>query len=196
MNERGTITTLNNTVTGGRRNLLRWIASGLLFVIFGSMFSRRNNQETVWQLDPEKCIQCGLCASTCVMNPSAVKCVHAYSRCGYCDLCSGYFVQNQAALDTGAENQLCPASAIKRTFIEDPFFLYTIDEKLCVGCGRCVKGCAAFGNGSLFLQIRHDRCKNCNQCAIATACPAGAFRRVTVNKPYLMKSGFEDGGKT
>ncbi|MFZ4549001.1 MAG: 4Fe-4S binding protein, partial [Bacteroidales bacterium] len=30
-------------------------------------------RETVWQLDPTKCIQCGRCADNCVMTPSAVK---------------------------------------------------------------------------------------------------------------------------
>ncbi|MHB9139755.1 MAG: 4Fe-4S binding protein [Victivallaceae bacterium] len=157
------------------------------------VLKRRQFVETVWQLDPEKCIQCGRCATACILAQSAVKCVHCFARCGYCDLCSGYFVQKPVALDTGAENQLCPTGALKRTFIEDPYFQYTINEKLCIGCGRCVKGCAAFGNGSLFLQIRHDRCRHCNQCAIATACPADAFKRVPATNPYLMKT--DVGGK-
>jgi electron transport complex protein RnfB len=158
------------------------------------VLKRRQFVETVWQLDPEKCIQCGRCATACILAQSAVKCVHCFARCGYCDLCSGYFVQKTVALDTGAENQLCPTGALKRTFIEDPYFQYTIDEELCIGCGRCVKGCAAFGNGSLFLQIRHDRCRHCNQCAIATACPADAFKRVPATNPYLMKT--DVGGKS
>jgi electron transport complex protein RnfB len=122
-----------------------------------------------------------------VLNPSAVKCVHAYDVCGYCDLCGGYFHPDAPELDTGAENQLCPVGAIKRTYVEDPFYQYTIDESLCIGCGKCVKGCAAFGNGSLFLQVRHDRCLNCNECSIARACPADAFRRVPAGSPYLLK---------
>ncbi len=47
-----------------------------------------------------------------------------------------------------------------------------------MGCGKCVKGCNMFGNGSLYLQVSHDRCVNCNICAISTACPAQAFRQV------------------
>ncbi len=83
---------------------------------------------------------------------------------------------------------MCPLGAIQRRFIEEPYFEYTIDETLCVGCGKCVKGCNAFGNGSLYLQVRHDRCVNCNDCAIARACPAGAFRRVPASRPYRMKT--------
>lgn len=149
-------------------------------------------KETVWQIDPYKCTQCGRCADECVMSPSAVKCVHAFDLCGYCDLCSGYLLPG-AELDTGAESQLCPTSAIRRKFIEDPFFEYTIDEELCIGCGKCVKGCAAFGNGSLQLQIRHDRCLNCNQCTIASVCPADAISRVPADTPYLIKSDFTGG---
>jgi Na+-translocating ferredoxin:NAD+ oxidoreductase subunit B len=77
--------------------------------------------------------------------------------------------------------------AIKRTYVEDPYYEYTIDEPLCIGCGKCVKGCYSFGNGSLFLQVRHDRCLNCNDCSIARGCPSGAFRRVPANSPYLFK---------
>lgn len=148
--------------------------------------------DTVWQIDPDKCTQCGKCATHCVLRPSAVKCVHAYARCGYCKLCFGFFESEtlpEEIAGTGAEFQRCPTDAIKRTFIEDPYFEYTIDEPRCIGCGLCVRGCAAYGNGSLFLQIRHDRCVNCNQCAIATACPAGAIRRVPAAHPYLLKRG-------
>jgi Na+-translocating ferredoxin:NAD+ oxidoreductase subunit B len=146
------------------------------------------NRQLVWQLDPAKCIQCGRCATNCVLTPSAVKCTHVYAMCGYCDLCGGYFKPETKTLTTGAENQLCPTNALKRRFIEDPFFEYTIDEELCIGCGKCVKGCGAFGNGSLQLQVRHDRCVNCNQCSIARHCPAEAFSRVPANDPYLLRS--------
>jgi len=149
----------------------------------------RANTQMVWQLDPAKCIQCGRCATSCVLTPSAVKCVHVYAMCGYCDLCGGYFKPETKTLNTGAENQLCPTNAIKRRFIEDPFFEYTIDEPLCIGCGKCVKGCGAFGNGSLQLQVRHDRCVNCNECSIARNCPSEAFSRVPANNPSLL-NGF------
>jgi len=131
--------------------------------------------ETVWQLDPAKCVQCGRCATNCVVSPSAVKCFHVYNMCGYCNLCGGYFR---------------PGAAIERRFIEEPFFEYHIIEELCIGCGKCVKGCGAFGNGSLQLQVNHNLCVNCNECAIARHCPADAFRRVPANDPYLFK-GFD-----
>lgn len=136
---------------------------------------------TVWQIDPHKCTQCGRCATECVMTPSAVKCVHSYELCGYCDLCTGFFEAQPNALNTGAENQLCPTNALLRKFIEDPYYEFIVDEKRCIGCAKCVKGCTAFGNGSLYLQIRHDRCVNCNECSIARVCPAHAITRVPVD---------------
>ncbi|NCO37628.1 MAG: ferredoxin [Armatimonadetes bacterium CG_4_10_14_3_um_filter_66_18] len=153
----------------------------------GLTVARGKADDLVWQLDPQKCIQCDNCATHCVLEESAVKCVNSYEMCGYCDLCTGYFEPEPNALDTGAENQLCPTGAIIRTFVEDPYFSYDIDEPLCVGCGKCVKGCAQFGNGSLYLQVRHDRCLNCNECSIARACPTQAFRRVPASKAYLLK---------
>lgn len=143
--------------------------------------------DTVWQIDPDVCMQCGNCETQCVLTPSTVKCVHAYDVCGYCDLCSGYLRQGTGSLDTAAENRMCPTGAIKRTFVEDPYYEYTIDESLCIACGKCVKGCSLFGNGSLFLQVRHDRCLNCNQCSIARSCPSGAFKRVPADNPYILK---------
>ena len=144
--------------------------------------------EMVWQIDPTKCQQCGRCATHCVLNPSAVKCIHSYEICGYCDLCGGYLQPGAKQRSTGAESQLCPTAAIRRTFIEEPYFQYTIDEELCVGCGKCVKGCGLFGNGSLYLQVKHDICVNCNECAIARSCPADAFQRVPASSPYLLKA--------
>lgn len=146
--------------------------------------------DTVWQIDPFKCVQCGRCADRCVKTPSAVKCVHAYDLCGYCDLCGGYLKPDAIAQATGAESQLCPTAAIKRKFIEEPYFEYEIIEDLCIGCAKCVAGCTAFGNGSLHLQIRHDLCDNCNECAIARVCPADAIIRVPADQPYMIKGDF------
>ena len=131
--------------------------------------------DTVWQIDPDKCIACENCATYCVLDVSAVKCVHNFAMCGYCQLCTGYFEPEPNELNSGAENQLCPTGAIQRAFIEDPYYEYTIDRQLCIGCGKCVKGCAMM-NGSLYLQVRHERCLNCNQCSIAIACPTQVFK--------------------
>jgi len=152
----------------------------------GGLISKMITGKTVWQIDTKKCVQCGRCATSCIKKPSAVKCFHAYDMCGYCDLCGGYFKPGTKNLTTAAENQLCPTSAIKRKFIEEPFFEYDIDKKLCIGCGKCVRGCGAFGNGSLQLQIDHSLCDNCNECSIARECPSNAISRVTSTKPYLM----------
>ena len=59
-----------------------------------------------------------------------MKAVHAYDVCGYCDLCSGYLQPSAKRLDTSAESRLCPTGAIARRFVEDPYYEYTIDERL------------------------------------------------------------------
>ncbi|MHC4752787.1 MAG: 4Fe-4S dicluster domain-containing protein [Planctomycetota bacterium] len=174
-----------------RRHFLRdslWGAClGTLGIVAGSSAHKNSKKDTVWQIDPYLCVACENCATYCVLEESAVKCIQLYKICGYCDFCPGYFELGANVLNTGAENELCPTGAIKRTFIEDPYYEYTIEESLCIGCAKCVKGCAAFGNGSFFLQVRHDRCVNCNECSIAMACPSGAFKRVPSDQPYLLK---------
>jgi len=147
--------------------------------------------EYVWQLDPDLCMACDKCATSCVLDVSAVKAVQCYPMCAMCDLCTGYFDLAYVSLDTAAENQLCPTGAIIRELVTEEAgvgrFEYHIDEPKCIGCGKCVKGCAMM-NGALYLQVRHDRCLNCNECSIAVACPTRAFRRVPASQPYLLKS--------
>ena len=169
------------------RSGLNTLAGLTIGSVAGLMIGRSFGDDSVWQIDPDICVQCERCAENCILPQSAVKCVHSYSMCGYCDLCGGYLEPGAKSRNTAAENQLCPTGAIKRTFIEDPYFEYTIDEKLCIGCGKCVKGCGSFGNGSLYLQVRHDVCVNCNECAIARSCPSQAFRRVPASTPYLLR---------
>lgn len=140
-----------------------------------------------WQIDPAKCTQCGRCETHCVLPVSAVKCIHANRVCGYCDLCGGYYRSNVKDLNTAAENMMCPTGAIERKFVEDPYFEYTINEDLCNGCGKCVKGCSSFGNGSLYLQIKQDLCVNCNECQIAQVCVSDAIQRVDFATAYKLK---------
>jgi len=146
-------------------------------------------REKLWQIDPEKCIECGLCTTECVKSHTAVRCFHNYQMCGYCELCFGYFQPGIKKLTEGAENQLCPTGALKRTFIEEPYYEYTVKKELCIGCSKCVKGCSSFGNGSLFLQVDQELCLNCNECSISRNCPSNAFVRVSADKPYIMKGG-------
>lgn len=179
-----------------RRELIRLGLGGLAAAGLGGLALglpvREDERDWVWQLDPELCIQCEGCAENCVRAPSAVRCVHAFDLCGYCELCFGFFVPGVRELHEGAENQACPAGAIVRRFVEPPYFEYRIDEDLCIGCGRCVKGCTSFGNGSLHLQVRHDLCLHCNECSIARQCPAHAFRRVPADRPYILKGAAGD----
>jgi electron transport complex protein RnfB len=176
-------TFLQNSLWGGSV-----VALGTLAALTGR---RVGADHQVWQIDPQKCTSCGRCATACVLEESAVKCVHSQPICGYCKICFGFFEPQPHAINEGAENQMCPLGAINRTFIEDPYYEYTIDESLCIGCAKCVKGCNAFGNGSLHLQIRHDLCVNCNQCAIALVCPGEAVERVSAHEPYRFKQADE-----
>jgi len=181
----------NKNIYQSRRDFVRKAGKIIVFtpvvalpVILTKKVSASGN---VWQIDPHKCTQCGQCKTHCVLTPSSVKCVHAYVMCGYCDLCGGYLRQGVKTISTGAENQLCPTAAITRKFVEEPYFEYTINEDLCDGCGKCVKGCADFGNGSLYLQINQDLCVNCNECAIARNCPSEAISRIPDDMQYLLK---------
>jgi len=65
---------------------------------------------------------------------------------------------------------------------DDPnnnYYEYAVDEARCNGCGKCVKACKPpMGNGSLRLEIRYDRCVECNECGILIACPSTAIVRV------------------
>lgn len=174
-----------------RRDLFKSSARGAGILALGSatgfLAGRESKSDEVWQIDPDKCVQCGLCATECVLEISAVKAIHSHDVCGYCKLCTGYFEPEPINLDEGAENQLCPTGAIDRVFVEDPYYEYNIIENLCVGCGKCVKGCNMFGNGSLYLQVSHDRCIDCNICTISTACPSQAFLKVPRSSPYLLR---------
>jgi len=169
-----------------RQGLGRVAAFGLGVAGGLAAFAARKNN-TIWQIDPMKCTQCGHCATSCVLTPSAVKCVQSYPICGYCRLCFGYFQPNAPELTSAAENQLCPTGAIERKFIEDPYWEYNIKEDTCIGCAKCVKACEMFGNASFYLQVRHDRCVNCNDCSIARQCPSDAWVRLPASDPYLLK---------
>lgn len=188
---------MENDHKNGRREFIKIGARVSMLVTLGAVGAMTANNLTdgkyVWQIDPFKCTQCGRCATSCAMTPSAVKCIHAFNLCGYCDLCGGYLKPDANKRSTAAENQLCPTAAISRRFIEEPYFEYVINEELCIGCAKCVKGCTSFGNGSLHLQIVHNRCLGCNECSIARLCPSGAIARQKASKPYNVKGSFTKG---
>lgn len=165
------------------------VAGAIGLAGFGGFLAGRRGQtdETLWQIDPAKCIACGNCATHCVLDESAVKCVHSFPMCGFCDLCTGYFEVDPNQGGSAVRVQLCPTAAIVRSRAEGDYWEYAIDEQLCIACGKCVKGCSGFGNGSLHLQVRHDRCVHCNECSIALACPSQAFFRTAAGQPYRIK---------
>jgi len=179
-------------ISDSRRSFLRDGVRGLALLGLGGtaglLVERGVAEETVWQIDPHRCVQCGKCATHCVKEESAVKAVRSHSMCGYCELCTSYFVPDPNGLNTGAENQVCPTGAIVRKFIEDPYYEYTVKDDLCIGCAKCVEGCELFGNGSMYLQVKHDYCLDCNECSIAIVCPSHAISRIPAKAPYLLKT--------
>jgi Na+-translocating ferredoxin:NAD+ oxidoreductase subunit B len=153
-----------------------------------TLVARRASAHAVFQVDPSKCAACDLCRTSCVLSLSAVKAVNQFNKCGYCRLCPAFMDITSQPDETGMPTgKVCPQDALKRRVAgrEDPddpnnnYYEYTVDEKLCTGCGKCVKACKPpFGNGSLRLEIRYDRCVTCNECSILVACPEAAIVRV------------------
>jgi electron transport complex protein RnfB len=152
------------------------------------LLTRRALGNSVFQVDPSKCTGCDLCRTSCVLSHSAVKAVNAFDKCGYCMLCPAYFdvtsMPDEKGIPTG---KVCPRDALKRRVVgredpEDPnnnYYEYVIDEALCDGCGKCIKACKPpAGNGSLRLEIRYNRCLECNECGIQIVCPERAISRV------------------
>jgi electron transport complex protein RnfB len=152
------------------------------------MLSRRAASNTVFQVDPAKCIACDRCRTSCVLSHSAVKAVNEFDKCGYCQLCPAYYdvtsQPDEMGLPTG---KTCPQDAIIRRIVgkvdtEDPnnnYYEYAIDEDRCDGCGKCVKACKPpSGNGALRLEVRYTNCYECDACAIQKVCPENAIVRI------------------
>ena len=79
-----------------------------LGVAAGALATRSTGAAWVWQIDPAKCLHCGNCATQCVLEQSAVKCVHAYAVCGYCQLCTGFFAPEPERADDGGGEPALP----------------------------------------------------------------------------------------
>ncbi len=154
------------------------------------LLAPRASASAVYQVDPTKCTSCDLCRTSCVLSLSAVKAANDFAKCGYCMLCPAYMdVTSKADAKGVPTGRICPQDALKRRVVgtEDPddpnnnYYEYTVDETRCDGCGKCVKACLPpAGNGSLRLEIRYDRCVECNECPIQIACPDRAIVRVEV----------------
>ncbi len=189
-----------------RRQFLSTVARGAGAITLGGAavgLVVRADADKVWTIDIKDCSACtefnngpdGLskCATECVLKMSAVKAVNDFNKCGFCMICPGYHDVNSPVGEDGLPTgRVCPYDAIERRAVgwHDPNDVnnnpweYVIDESKCTGCGKCVLGCAPpMGNGSLRLEVRHNLCVDCNQCAIASACPVDAFDRTPVTRP-------------
>jgi len=183
-----------------RREVMGHAARGVVFVGLGGtavLLATKANKTYAWAIDANKCINsklgevgieyCELCATDCVLTLSAVRAVNEFSECGRCYVCPAYYKITSAVGPDGLPSEkVCPRDAIKREAIgwidpDDPannFYEYTIDEKLCNGCGRCVLECKEpAGLSSIRLEVRHNVCLDCNRCSIATVCPEDAYDR-------------------
>ncbi|MFA5850353.1 MAG: 4Fe-4S binding protein [Bacteroidales bacterium] len=156
----------------------------------------------VWAIDPEKCNGCGACETACVRNPSAVKAVNDQKKCSYCVVCYGHIsnknIESDKIMTEGI--RVCKYNAVKRENYsggQDGSFIYTIDDKLCTACGKCVKNCNEKGTRSMFLIIRPDLCLACNSCNIAAKCPQKAIDRVYIGPEDDFKGEYslENGGE-
>jgi electron transport complex protein RnfB len=186
-----------------RRDILGHAVRGAALLGLGGaavFLARRSDREGAWQLDIDVCINskrgahpkdaCLDCSRSCVLPLSAVRAINDHARCGRCYICPAYFDISSAINPDGLPSQkLCPRDAIKRQPIgdidpQDPannYYEYVIDETRCNGCGRCVLACKEpAGLSSLRLEVRYNRCVDCNHCSIARACPYDAYERKPV----------------
>jgi len=136
-----------------------------------------------WQINPDACTYCGLCATACVRHPSAVKAVNDQKKCSNCVACYGHLadLKTPSALIATTERLVCPEHAVERASLFgglDGAYRYTIDPDRCNGCAKCIQQCNTHGSRSMFLIIRPDLCLGCNECAIARVCPSKAVERV------------------
>lgn len=183
-----------------RRDVLGHAVRGAALLGLGGVATyllTKGGPEGAWHIDPDKCLNsrhgavgvpfCEQCASECVLPLSAVRAVNDHAQCGRCYICPAYFEITSAIGPDGLPSQkLCPRDAILRDPIgyvdpDDPannFYEYTIVRSRCNGCGKCVMACKEpAGLGSIRLEVRYDRCLDCNRCSIAQACPDNAYDR-------------------
>lgn len=135
----------------------------------------KKKRRKAYQIDPEKCIACGICAKNCVRkNIPAIQAINDQEKCGFCDRCVAYFVEPENESED-EENLVCPNKALKRRHIGEFRFEYTVDLQRCKGCGKCVKLCKKKGQGSLRLFVNKALCLFCETCSAQKACNQHAF---------------------
>ncbi len=190
-----------------RRSFLRKAGQATCAAALGGIAYRvlggHANEETagpksrwVWQIDPQKCTNCGECEFLCVRKPSAVKAVNDQKKCSYCVVCYGHISDKSIASDKIMSEgiRICEYDAVTRKNYsggKDGYFIYDIDHDLCTGCGKCAKACNDKGTQSMFLIIRPDLCLNCNSCNIALKCPDNAIERLYIGPEDNFKGIYE-----
>jgi len=143
-----------------RRDLLR-DAAGVFLLGFGynrrSPDDRGRDRRVVWARSIRTPASPAIAAprAACSRSPRSSACTASHVR--LLRAVNGYFEPQPNALKPAPRNQLCPTGAIRRTFVEDPYYQYEDPGALCIGCRQVRQGCTAFGNGSLHMQVRHDR---------------------------------------
>lgn len=191
----------------GRRSFLRKVGQATCVIALGGIAYRiagqHMDEETagprsryVWQINPDKCTNCGKCETHCVRMPSAVKAVNDQKKCSNCVVCFGHISNKEIASDQimSGGKRICPNDAVIRNNHsggKDGYFLYDIDSDKCTGCGKCAKVCTEKGTKSMFLIIRPDLCLNCNSCDIARACPDNAIERLYIGPEDDFKGIYE-----
>ena len=136
---------VNNDNKKTRREFLRDALRGASLAALGGLvglgLSRGRGDTYVWQIDPAKCNSCGLCATACVLEETAVKCMHNFDICGY-DSTSGNEVCNNFFFESneGYEDIIVNLTFNDKEYKQVPKIgkiLITINRTTICGDGRC-----------------------------------------------------------
>lgn len=168
--------------SGKARMLTSYISAGILVIISILLIASKSVSPGKWYIDVKECIGCGDCATECIKSQSAVRAVLDSVLCPGLDKCRAYYRSTSAKFGETVANQNCPTGALIREKDGSNYF-YRIDENLCIGCGKCFRGCKKC-EGAINLEVKDEFCVNCNECKIEVSCPANAFK---YGKPLAKK---------
>ncbi len=160
--------------SGKARMLTSYILAALLLLTSVFLLASRSISSGKWYIDTEECIGCGDCATECIKSQSAVRAVIDTVACSGLDKCRAFYRSTSSRFGQSVANQNCPTGAFKREKDSDRYF-YWIDESLCIGCGKCFRGCRKC-EGAIKLEVKDEFCVNCNDCKIELSCPTNAFK--------------------